>query len=93
MAARAPPPVTPYHIPQRTLDLKCDSVYFRIRLELRGASSDTTSSGSISHHMFQTVITHALVRPHGVIGGAIPIEHLGGFTFSDSSAGRVRFRV
>lgn len=133
----AAPPFDPYHIQQRTLDLKCDSVYLRIRLyapplptrstfltfhplpfilcmlffpsqapplttrtdivphftssnpallplslpahthinasEIQGGERGT----SHSRQAFQTVVTHALARAHGVVGGAVTLEHVG----------------
>ena len=32
--------------------------------------------GALSQQLFRTLVTHALVRAHGVVGGAIPLEHL-----------------
>ena len=40
------------------------------RSELRGASETPTRSH------FATVITHALAKTHGVVGGAVPLDHL-----------------
>ena len=88
---------------QRTLDLKTESAYFRVRLCVPRPRARPASLRPFNHQpsahppvprfptvrselvgsseppsaaAFATVITHALAKTHGVVGGAIPIDHL-----------------
>ena len=102
MGALVPDGRDRFPVSQRTLDLKIESAYFRVRLcvprprarpaslrpfdqpsahppvpsfptvrsELVGSSEPPSAAA------FATVITHALAKTHGVVGGAIPIDHL-----------------
>ena len=90
-----------FPVSQRTLDLKTESAYFRVRLcvprprapcvrptnqpsahppvprfPLSVRSELVGSSEPPSAATFATAITHALAKTHGVVGGAIPLEHL-----------------
>ena len=103
MGALVPDGRDRFPVSQRTLDLKTESAYFRVRLcvprpRARPASlrpfnhqpsahppvprSPTVRSELVgsseppSAAAFATVITHALAKTHGVVGGAIPIDHL-----------------
>ena len=103
MGALVPDGRDRFPVSQRTLDLKTESAYFRVRLcvprpRARPASlrpfnhqpsahppvprSPTVRSELVgsseppSAAAFATAITHALAKTHGVVGGAIPIDHL-----------------
>lgn len=90
-----------FPVSQRTLDLKTESAYFRVRLcvprprapcvrptnqpsahppvprfPLSVRSELVGSSEPPSAATFATAITHALAKTHGVVGGAIPLDHL-----------------
>ena len=90
-----------FPVSQRTLDLKTESAYFRVRLCVprprapcvRPTNQPSAhppvprfspsvrselvgSSGPPSAATFATAITHALAKTHGVVGGAIPLDHL-----------------
>lgn len=98
-----PPPFSPTHV---TSELQTSSRDSGGGSSAGGNTSGDASGGdSPSQHVFQTALTHALARVHGVVGGAIPIEHLdfsggddddnnrGGVGGGGGAGGRSRGRV
>ena len=103
MGALVPDGRDRFPVSQRTLDLKTESAYFRVRLCVPRPRARPASLRPFNHQpsahppvprfptvrselvgsseppsaaAFATVITHALAKTHGVVGGAIPIDHL-----------------
>lgn len=69
-ASTARAPRVPASVQSSTLGSPARSPLPTVRSELVGSSEPPSAAA------FATVITHALAKTHGVVGGAIPIDHL-----------------